>query len=406
VNQWFAGIDISPQAFQRYYISLVLMWLCLFAGVWFARAFLGRADLDPQTFRCEMEKKRLPAGVNGLFLPVLVIGVALVAAFDIRFDTSLARLLSGQLSADQYREMRDVYGQSTNYSIGIGYRLASIVRFGLFPMFTYTLYYLYNKGFVYKALFIYVLSLGLFLGLISGQKSPAIFIAIGLAIAIYYRRGDLRLRLANWRLLLAVGAAWLALLPFLYHLQYPGRGYAWLLHSTTYRLTSEYDRSLQLYFQIYPDVQPHLHGQSSTLVDALLGIKMRQEDLPERFIPLYYVSNPSDYHNTWNAAYLGVAWADFGYAGVVVESLFIGVLLQAYARWFSRARKTALVMGTQVALIMAATKLSEVALTASLLSFGLLNCFLVFLCVQALRRRKRTCPNHPGVEHANIPSCT
>ncbi len=404
VNHWFAGIDISPQAFQRYYISLVLMWLCLLAGVWLARAYLGRAQVNPETFRLEMSRKRLPAGVNGWFLPILVIGVGLIVVFELRFDTSLNQLLSGHFTAAQYREMRDVYGQATHYSLGLGYRLASIVRFGLLPMFVYTLYYLSNRGIFYKILFACALSLGLFLGLISGQKSPSIFLAMGLIIAFYYRRGNLRLKLTNWRLLLAVGAAWLALLPFLYHLQYPGSEYPWLLRSTTYRLTSEYDRSLQLYFQIYPDIQPHLHGQSSSLIDALLGIKMRQEDLPECFIPTYYLG--PDYLNTWNAAYLGVAWADFGYAGVVLESLFVGALLQAYAYWFSRTRKTALVMGTQVALIMAATKLSEVALTASLLSFGLLTCFLVFLCVQALRRRKRTCPNPHGIEHANPSSCT
>jgi hypothetical protein len=43
-------------------------------------------------------------------------------------------------------------------------------------------------------------------------------------------------------------------------------------------------------------------------------------------------------------------------------------------------------MGTQVALMMAASRLSEAALTASLLTFGLVSGFVVFLIVRSPRR--------------------
>jgi hypothetical protein len=387
VNQWFAGIDISPAAYRRYYTSLVLMWLCLLAGTWLARAWLGRAELNPRKFSREMAADRLATGVSPLFIPVLVGCIAMVMIYQLHFDTNLWLLLSGHLTGAQYRAMRDLYGESTHYSLGAGYRVASIIRFGVVPMFLYTLYFARGRGMPAKTLFAVVLAIALLVGLASGQKSPAIFLLIGLGLAAYYRRGRLRLRLAGAWLLTAVCALWFGVLPYLYHLQYPTMDYSWLLRSTTYRLTSENDRSLQLYFQVYPDVHAHLNGRSSSLVDAILGIKVPPEELPERFIPLHYVPNPEDYHNTWNAAYVGVAWADFGYAGVVLESMLVGMLLYAYARWFSRARKTALVMGTQVALMMAATKLSEVPLTSTLLSFGLLSSFGLFLFLQAPSRQ-------------------
>jgi hypothetical protein len=190
------------------------------------------------------------------------------------------------------------------------------------------------------------------------------------------------------------------MIALLYLLQYPQQSFGWALQATTYRLTSEADRSLQLYFEIYPDVQPFLHGKSSSLVNSLLGVDFPGDLLPERFIPTYYLG--PEYLNTWNGAFIGVAWADFGYCGVVLESAFVGTLLYAYARWFSRVRKTALVMGTQVGLLMASTRLSEVALSASLLTFGLLSCFAVYWIMQSSRRRRH--PIEFTTTNANPPS--
>ena len=174
---------------------------------------------------------------------------------------------------------------------------------------------------------------------------------------------------------------WFAAIPSLYRIQYPDTSYSWRLKATTFRLSSEHDRSLQLYFEIYPRVQGFLHGHSSSLINAITHTDLPLDSLPERYIPTYYVG--PDYLNTWNAAFIGVAWADFGMAGVIAEACLVGLVLQGFAVWYTSARKTALVLGTQVGLIMAATKLSEVALSASLLSFGLLSGFLFYLLLSA-----------------------
>jgi hypothetical protein len=168
--------------------------------------------------------------------------------------------------------------------------------------------------------------------------------------------------------------------PLLYKLQYSNMGYEWRLRATFYRISSEYDRCLQLYYEIYPRIEPFLHGKSSPLVDSLLGIPMSDDRIPERFIPIFYVG-PS-YHDTWNAAFIGVAWADFGYIGVVAESVLVGVILYIFYYWFARARRTALAMGLQVTSMMAASKLSEVTLTSDLLTFGLLSSAIGYLIMR------------------------
>jgi hypothetical protein len=399
VNQWYAGIDLSPAAYCRFYISLVLMWVCLLGGAWFGRIALGSVQIDPKKFEQTMRQSVLPAGVNWLFLVAVLVGAAFVLTFEMQFKASPWKLLAGGMTSAEYRAMRDSYGAATLYSASLGNHIASIVRFGLFPSFICTLYFLSSRGWLWRLLFLFMLGLGLLVGFMSGQKGASVFLLISLGVAYYYNTGRLKIQLRNWRIWL-LGVGGVVVVSLLYGVQYPGKSFNWALHATIYRLTSESDRSLQLYFQIYPDVQPFLHGRSSGIVDSILGLNMPVDQAPERFIPTYYLG--PDYLNTWNGAFIGVAWADFGYAGVVAESLFVGLLLYTYAYWFSRTRKTALVMGTQVGLIMAATRISEVALTANLLSFGLLSSFLVYWVVKS---RRKVAKVEAPLPHANPSSC-
>ncbi len=379
VNQWYAGISLKPETFVRFYTSLVLMWTCILAGVWGARRLLGRAEIDPDGFKTAIKGQILPPGVNRLFLPAVVIGLVLICIYQVRTEINFWKLITAQLTSSEYRSMRDSYGVATHFSGGIGYRLANIVRFGLLPTFVCTLLFLWRRHAVWALLFALSLGLGLLVGLLSGQKGATLFLLLGVGIAMYYKRGQMRLRPTDLRIW-GLAAAGIGGVVFLYHLQYPEQTFGWAFKATTYRLTSEADRSLQLYYEVYPDVQPFMYGRSSSLINGLIGAKIPIDELPERFIPTYYLG-PS-YLNTWNGAFIGVAWADFGYAGVIFQSLFVGALLYAYAFWFARARKTALVMGTQVGLMMASTRLSEVALSASLLTFGLLSSFLVYLTLR------------------------
>lgn len=404
VNAWYAGIEVSPRAFQRYYTSLVLMWLCLLLGALIGRVFMGPARLSPAAFRLEVRRAKLPAGINVLFPVVCLAVIGLIVAYDFRSDVSLTTLLSGRLTSEEYRAMRESFGAATLYSLGAGYRLATIARFGILPTLVSVLFFLARREWIWRALFVLTLTLGLIVGLLSGQKGASLFLIMAVAIAAYYRMGRLRLRLADWRIWGGLMAGIFGVM-WLYSLQYPELSFSALWRATVYRLTSEADRSLQLYFQIYPDVQPFLHGHSSTLIDSLLGVNMPADQIPERFIPVYYLGD--SYTDTWNGAFIGVAWADFAYTGVVVESLFVGLLLYAYARWFSRAPKTALVMGTQVGLLMASSRLSEVALSASLLTFGLGSSFVLYFAMRSPpRRRRKLLAEETPVVYAHSPGRT
>lgn len=391
VNPERWAIPLSPYTLPRFYLALALMYLMLLVGIYAGRKLFGAAQLSPEKFRTEMRARRLPHGINPpVFIAVVLIAVAVVITHSWGSGISLTDLFSGELSALDYRAARDDFGLATNYTGGPLLRLAAIARFGAFPLLIGTLFFLMDYGWFWRGLFATVLGVGMNTGLLSGQKSPAVYLLLGVAVAFYLRRGRLKLYVTDWRLWALGGFGLLVILPYLYRLQYPQFDYLTAVNATFYRLTSEPDRALQLYFQFYPEIQPFMWGGSSGLLNAVLGRAISPDLAPERFIAVYYLG--TRYLNTWNAAFVGTAWADFGYPGVVIESLIVGLLLQGYASWFARAHKTALVMGTQVALIMAAIRLSEVTLTAAFLTYGLLSSFLLYWMLRSYRWNERRLP--------------
>ena len=300
-NIWFAGIYISEDALQHFYLALLLMYSGLLLGIFLGRYIFGFGKIDLRSFQVAMSAKHLPGGINWfVFIAVLAVVVGLIAATQLRTDVSLTDLLSGVFSSEEYRALRDDYGQATNFSNSWLLRFASIARFGLLPFLIYTLFFLKDRSWIWRAAFIFVTGLGLVVGVLSGEKSPALYLLIGLVVAFYLRKGWARLSLLDWRIWSLAALGLFVILPYLYRLQYPNLEYGQSIQSALYRLTSEYNRSLQLYFEIYPNIQPHLYGLSSSLINSILGTNMPADMLPERFIPIYYLG--PQYLHTWNAA--------------------------------------------------------------------------------------------------------
>jgi oligosaccharide repeat unit polymerase len=399
VNEWFAGIVVSKMALQRFYISLILMYVSLLLGIYLGKRWFGSSVIVPETFRTDMFNKRVLKGFNQpLFLIVLVISVGLVILYRLNTGFSISNFLLGQMSADEYMASRQQASEVTSYSNGFLLLLTSYIYYGLFPFLVYTLFFLEKRSAFWKTIFIIVLGVGLLAGLSSGQKSPALFLLLGLAVAYFLRRGNISVRITNWRIwiFLFMGIFFTS---YLYRMQYPSFDYAQAFQALLFRLAREYNRILQLYFEFYPDIQPHMFGTSSNLIGSLLGVNRPISMLPEHYIPQYYLG--PTYVNTWNTSWVGNAWVDFGFLGVIIESLILGLLLQWYARWFSRATKTALVMGAQVALIMSATKTSEVAFFTSLLTFGLISVFILYFLLRRVSTGRTPITSESSISYAS-----
>jgi len=222
-------------------------------------------------------------------------------------------------------------------------------------------------------------AVALLVGLISGQKSAAMFLVMGLLVTVWFASGRVAIRPWDVRLVATATTLFFLVLPSLYAIQYPFLDYTSRIQLGAFRLTSESDRGLQLYFHFYPETYPHLGGASSVVLNKVLLLGYTELP-PEQRIPVAVVG--PDYTNTWNASFIATAWADFGWWGVVFESLFVGSLLQLIHHWFVTSKKSAAIVGVYAGLIMAATRLSEVSLFSSLWSYGLGSSLILFLLIK------------------------
>jgi hypothetical protein len=162
------------------------------------------------------------------------------------------------------------------------------------------------------------------------------------------------------------------------------RDYGVALFWSVERLVVEPQRTLQLFFEVYPEYHPHLLGMSSKILSALFGA--------QDFIPpsVYIPRNLLGFESTsFPTLFIGEAWADFGYPGVVISSVLVGFLLQAYNVWFYGKRKVFL---DEIALflsgVVGALYLLESNLLTSLLTFGLLLNALIYLLIRSPAKKR------------------
>jgi hypothetical protein len=214
-------------------------------------------------------------------------------------------------------------------------------------------------------------------GVSSGHKSLLVMFLIGAYIAfqIGWLKGRIRVFSAGNITLLACTVL---LVTYLYTAQYKGTSFTEALEMTWYRSALEPNRGLQLYFYVYPNIIGHLFGASSRVISAILGIEATP---PHTAIPLEVFGQ----HGTgWNVVFIGDAWADFGWFGVLGSSLVTGLLLQYYNITFDRVRPTAWSKAVQASLVVFSAKLAQVSLLTSLLTFGVGLIVIIYLLTRRM----------------------
>jgi oligosaccharide repeat unit polymerase len=357
-------------------INLIIMYVFILFGVKFVNL---THKFHPN--KIDAEIKVSGNGHNPLSMwPVVIISTILLvyvlSVATIKMD--LLNFVLRAMSQQEYKQARVLFGESTSYRKGPIFYFIGIASFALFPLLIYFFYFAknYKNRLIYTVSFYVLLFLLLYRNLISGQKSTSLMIIIGIFICYWIKNAGLRFSLFNKKVLFAALGLFVVAAPYLYMVQYPESGYIKALYAVWYRLTIAPNRALQLYYHTYPNLHPHLFGASSHLVAKFLRYSVLP---PHTYIPLKIFGNSG---TIWNCIFIGDAWADFGYLGTIVTSFVVGALLQWYNIWFARSEKTALVLGTYVALILAAPKLSSTGLFTSFLTFGVVSSFLFFLVLK------------------------
>jgi hypothetical protein len=215
----------------------------------------------------------------------------------------------------------------------------------------------------------------------SGHKEPLVLITGTLIVSWYAIRNGLRLTRRFYMLVATLGLVVVAGALPLFYMTQGVADYPSALYWGVYRVVGEPLRTLQLYFEVYPTYHPHLQGLSSRTFAALVGApdyRSAGEYIPNAFLG---VDN-----TTFPALFIGDAWADFGYLGVVIYSVFIGFLLQAYNVWyFSRPVRYLEDTALLLTIAIATEHLLASAVFSGLLTFGLGTSLVLYLAVRGVR---------------------
>jgi hypothetical protein len=217
----------------------------------------------------------------------------------------------------------------------------------------------------------------------TGHKMPLVM----MAIFVFLSRFLIKQRLMLSPRVYGLGAIILLLvvfgaLPAMYMLT-GEKTYSVALYWSWVRVFLEPARGLQLYFEVYPKYHEFLHGMSTGTIASLVGVEAFTP--PSIYIPRDILR--SEKFTSYPALFIGEAWADFGFAGVIVFSILAAFILQLYNVWyFSRTRPRLEETALLLAIAMGTKHLLESNLLTALLTFGLLLNALVYGFVQFLER--------------------
>lgn len=389
VNATVTHLPISSHDLANYYLAVMLAYLGIMAGILIVRGGLLSRFAGLTRIRAGTVVDPNALLVVGLALVALIVLVWVILPWD-TFQGGLSAIFSLGHSEASYRQHRVDYGSATRYAASVINYLGSFARFALMPAVIWVLWF--HRRFSRRVTLLFWGSLGLLLGigLFSGQKAAVAIFLVGFVFAWLIKKGQPSI--FNWKIGAAGAVLVLVVLAALYHLQVPNLNYASLLFGLLFRLTGEYSRVAQLRFEFYPERHDYLHGMSSFILRGaahLVGIKTGDAESPETYIPTHSPGVGAGYGGTWNAGFFADAWADFGFVGVIVAALAVGVIVALIEQWYQHSGKGALEMGVYTALCISALYVSEVALLTSLWTYGLLSSFIVYWVFRRFPKRER-----------------
>lgn len=376
INDQVNDFKLPPITTIRWLISLVIMYVFFIVGLLIAKT----KNLIPLDNNLHYSPGRGNSLLKRIVInPTFEIVIILLCLFTVMAlwqPSLILDTLAGGLSAEDYKAARVGYGEQFSSQTSIVSRIALTIKAALLPMFTYTYFIIRKHSSRLNTIFIFILASNILLGLMSGQKAGLNQTILGLTIVNSMSTGNNYVKSRSIMILVSIILVlFFIVVPFQYTIQYPEMNYLETLELVQYRLGGETTRVLQLNFYIYPDIFPHLLGFSSSLISGLFGVSEILD--PARVVRSYVAfGNTTDATGSWNSAFIGAAWADFGFVGVAIQSALVTMLLAHYHKWFIRNQTNPVVIGTYVSLAFSSMNVAEANLLTSLFTGGLGLTFL------------------------------
>jgi hypothetical protein len=392
VNGEQIQLDMPKTVLFRWMSSLMIMYICFLIGIVMGKLLFGNRKMNITMYKQELVdiSRAKVTSVNKMFILITVIIILFIFS-QLWNPNLLIQALSTDFGADDYKAARVAYGEGVNSEGNLVSRIAVMLKFIALPLAINIMYIIKDLDRKFLYLFWFSVAVYMLLQLITGQKAAISIALVSILICHLFKTGNCKISIKNKIISYAVvGVLFMlfSLLPIQYMFQYPGLDYLDALSSVVNRLTSETTRTLQLHFYVYPDIIGHLHGNSSFIVSALFGTGQNVD--PGRVIRGYLLfGDTTDATGTWNAAFIGAAWADFGYLGVGAESIVVTMLLWFYHQWFLKQPKVPVVVALYSTLTVSCTTLSETNFLTTMFTFGLGSTFIFYFLLSDLNEKNR-----------------
>lgn len=374
LNEQITAFQITK--FSDYQLGLALMYASMPLGILIANAFKKKSELSD----AELQDSTVVGNPRGvriyLFIVLLISLISIVQIYASGLSFDLYSYVTLKMDYVDYAAHRYGFAEATSEW---AYFLYNKLPYGIAPLSIVIASNARGLKAWERAVFLGILAIAI---VQTGHKMPLIVLAAYLVLS--HVLIHCRFRISKAFILSSVAALLVAMfvvIPVFYEMQ-GEETYASATFWATERVLLEDARGLQLYFETYPAFHPFLHGASTGTLAYLLGVK--------DFVPpsVYIPNQVLGIENTsYPVLFIGEAWADFGYFGVVLASVTVGFLLQIYNVWFFNQRKPRLEeVALFISIMLATIHLEASNLLTSLFSYGMLSSFIIYrlICRYAL----------------------
>jgi len=370
LNEQITAFHITR--FSDYWLGLAVMYASIPLGILIANVFRRKNRLSDSELQ-ETDIVGNPRGVRIYLVIVLLISlisIAQIYASGLSFD--LYSYVTLKMDYMDYAAHRYGFAEATS---GWPYFLYNKLPYGIAPLSIVIVWNARGLEKWKKTVFLGILAIAI---MQTGHKMPLIVLAAFLVLSRVLIR--CRFRVSStvlWSGLAVLLIAMLVVIPLFYLMQ-GEETYRSATFWAAERIFLEPARGLQLYFETYPAIHPFLHGTSTHAIAVLVGAK--DYVTPSAYIPneVLGIENTS-----FPALFIGEAWADFGYVGIVLASVAVGFLLQIYNVWFFNQRKPKLEeVAVFISIVLSTIHLEASNLMTSLFSYGMISSFIIYRVVR------------------------
>ncbi len=313
---YFKGAQTIPGVHEAVVTSLVLMWICLIAGIELARICAQPLYARFQQVTRGWRSARIVDRSDGDNL-LIGIGIAttlyLIGVFIyLHKPSQLSEFVSLQSVSDKAKYRHD-FGAEGGYLYQT--LLACVAPFLSFLLLVKGIS-IRKPTFLWLALIMGAVILAGKVG--TFQKSPWVVYLLQL-IAVWQLMRGLEFGLGRILILSVVTIAGVVLAVMIALPQIEG---ADILEWLGYRFFEVNNEGIYQTFYVYPHYLPHTWGMNIGLIHAIFG----SGDL----VPAYsrVASAFGAQEATFDVVFIGDAWVDFSYGGVIVISLIVGFVVK------------------------------------------------------------------------------